>query len=454
MQQLSVIGVEDDVLILESESGERFRVPVDALPERRKPAVAIPHRERKARPRDIQALIRGGMTAEEVASSTGEELAYIERFEGPVIAERNHVLDSALSIPVASGDIDPLAGETTFGAAIDERLNDLRASDRSWAAWKDGEGGVWTVRLRFTTEAIQHEAVWGYEPKKATLIPRGKEATSLSQTGDASSVLVPRLRAIDRQQRPTGPDAAATDPSSAPAPADDGGAPPIAQRAATHDAARTESSRTDSGRPESGRSESGRHDAARTDAGRGSSGRGGAGRAGASRGDTGRFDSDAFRIQRGVTRSVPEPVEPGVGLEDAIEPSESSDSPLGSRPKEPTKADNPWLRVRGGEVGSQPENVQAAAINRPAASSQPNHTAELLDALRRRRSEREAALRTAESAPSLFEPEEVEPAAEPAVDEQRNQRATGTGPVANRKRGSRAAMPSWDEIVFGSRSDD
>ncbi|GEK81430.1 septation protein SepH [Agrococcus baldri] len=407
MQQLSVIGVEDDVLILESESGERFRVPVAALPEHRKPAAAIPHRERKARPRDIQALIRGGMTAEEVASSTGEELAYIERFEGPVVAEREHVLDSALSIPVASGDIDPLAGETTFGAAIDERLSDLRASDRSWAAWKDAEGGAWTVRLRFTTEAIQHEATWGYEPKKATLTPRGKEATSLSQTGDASSVLVPRLRAIDRQQRPATPDAAATEPASAPAPTLDEGAPPISQRAAQH--------------------------------------------------DTGRFDSDAFRIQRGTTRSAPAPVEPGVGLEDAVASSAATETAEAGRTQEPTKADNPWLRRRGGEVGSQPENVQHAAINRPAASSQPNHTAELLDALRRRRSEREATLRTAESEPSLFEvePEQAAPApSAPAAEDERPQRATGTGPVAGRKRGSRAAMPSWDEIVFGSRTDD
>lgn len=410
MQQLSVIGVEDDVLILESASGERFRVPVDALPEHRKPAAAIPHRERKARPRDIQSLIRGGMTAEEVASVTGEELAYIERFEGPVVAERSHVLDSALSIPVASGDIDPLAGETTFGAAIDERLSDLHASDRTWAAWKDAEGGAWTVRLRFTTEAIQHEAVWGYEPKKATLTPRGKEATSLSQTGDATSVLVPRLRAIDRQQRPAAPDAAATAPVSAPAPADDADAPPISQRGAQR--------------------------------------------------DTGRFHSDAFRIQRATTRPAPEPVEPGVGLEDAVESSSApapSEAPAANRQQEPTKADNPWLRRRGGEVGSQPEDVQHAAINRPAASAQPNHTAELLDALRRRRSEREATLRTAESEPSLFEvePETADAApSAPAQEEQRPQRATGTGPVAGRKRGSRVAMPSWDEIVFGSRTDD
>ena len=442
MQQLSVIGIEDDVLILESESGERFRVPVDALPERRKASAAIPHRERKASPRAIQALIRGGMTAEEVAASTGEELAYVERFEGPVVAEREHVLSSALSIPVASGDIDPLAGETTFGAAIDERLNELHASDRSWAAWKDAEGGAWTVRLRFTTEAIQHEAVWGYEPKKATLTPRGKEAVSLSQTGDATSVLVPRLRAIDRQSRPTAPDAAA----SAPAPAD-GGAPPISQRAAAHDAAQHEAGsaeRTPAGR-------AGQPSSSRSSAGRGSAGRADTG-AVIGQSDTGRFDSDAFRIQRGPTRSAPAPVEPGIGLEEAVESSAASEAPRGDRSNEPTKADNPWLRRRGGEVGSQPENVQAAAINRPAASAQPNHTAELLDALRRRRSEREAALRTAESEPSLFE---VQPEAEPAPqEEQRPQRATGTGPVGGRKRGSRAAMPSWDEIVFGSRTED
>lgn len=417
MQQLSVIGVEDDVLILESESGERFRVPVESLPEHRKPAVAIPHRERKARPRDIQSLIRGGMTAEEVASSTGEELAYIERFEGPVVAERNHVLSSALSIPVASGDIDPLAGETTFGAAIDERLNDLRASDRSWAAWKDREGAAWVVRLRFTTEAIQHEAMWGYEPKKATLTPRSKEAISLSQTGDASSVLVPRLRAIDRRNRPSTPDAAATGEVSAPA--DAAGAPPISQRATARDAAPSDTGHSDAGRS-----------------------------------DTGRFDSDAFRIQRGAARPALDPVQPGVGLEEAVESSAVTEGSVDDRSKEPTKADNPWLRRRGGEVGSQPENVQAAAINRPVASSQPNHTAELLDALRRRRTEREAALRTAESEPRLFEVEPQEPVATPVAEEQRPQRANGTGPVGARKRGSRAAMPSWDEIVFGSRSDD
>lgn len=437
MQQLSVIGVEDDQLVLESESGERYRVPVSALPERSQRPSAIPARERKASPRDVQALIRGGMTAEEVAASTGEELAYVQRFEGPVLAERAHMLESALSIPVATGDIDPLAGETSFGAAMDERLDDLRASDREWAAWKDAEGGAWTVRLRFTTEGIQHEATWAWEPKKASLLPRGKEATSLSQSGDASSVLVPRLRAIDRQARPVAP--GSTGAPSAPA---GDAAPPIQQRAERRPAER----RGDSGRIDLGQggatAGSGRADATRVGADRIDTGR-----IDAARTDTGRFDSDAFRtIERG-RRSAPAPVEPGVGLEDAVDGARRS--PEDDR-QEATRADNPWLRRRTGEVGTQPEGVQAAAINRSAASAQPNHTAELLDALRRRRSEREDALRTAESGPAAPEPEAL-----PEQQEEPQRRTAGaTGPVGARKRGSRAAMPSWDEIVFGSRADD
>ncbi|WP_214281312.1 hypothetical protein, partial [Escherichia coli] len=157
----------------------------------------------------------------------------------------------------------------------------------------------------------------------------------------------------------------------------------------------------------------------------------------AATGDTGRFDSDAFRIQRGTTRATPPPVEPGVGLEDAVASSTATESSVDDRPREATQAENPWLRRRTGEVGSQPENVQAAAINRPAAATQPNHTAELLDALRRRRSEREAALRTAETEPGLFEVES-QPETEAVPEEQRPQRAQATGPVGAKKRGSRA----------------
>ncbi|MBN9187692.1 MAG: DUF3071 domain-containing protein, partial [Microbacterium sp.] len=108
--------------------------------------------------------------------------------------------------------------------------------------------------------------------------------------------------------------------------------------------------------------------------------------------------------------------------------------------------------------------VQDAAIKRaPAASSTTSETADLLEALRRRRGQREP-LPTGEEemhrqqAPvALFdalEPgydesvEPLQPEPEPRGDEAR----ASVGGDSRRK--GRPSMPSWDEIVFGARTED
>ena len=53
-------------------------------------------------PRDIQARIRGGATAAEVAELSGLPLAKVERYEGPVLAEREYVAQQARKVEVAS----------------------------------------------------------------------------------------------------------------------------------------------------------------------------------------------------------------------------------------------------------------------------------------------------------------------------------------------------------------
>jgi hypothetical protein len=100
--------------------------------------------------------------------------------------------------------------------------------------------------------------------------------------------------------------------------------------------------------------------------------------------------------------------------------------------------------------------VQAAAARRAPEESRPNaETADLLEALRRRRGQRESAPLFGEDehdepAPiALFDaiedeaPAEPEPAPQPEPSEQ---------PSGRRKR--RNAMPSWDEIVFGARTEE
>ncbi|CAN5310324.1 septation protein SepH [soil metagenome] len=195
MQDLQVIGVENGALLVASEDGERYRIPIDdVLQSKLRQSVSTTATDRKISPREIQTHIRGGMSAQDVASVTGAPLEYIERYEGPVLAEREYVIGSALAVPVHTAlETDPEG--TTFGAVIEQRLVALGASDERWASWKE-EGTGWIVKLAFTANQIDHDARWQFDPKKVALSPMNNEAIQLSQQGEAPTALIPRLRAV------------------------------------------------------------------------------------------------------------------------------------------------------------------------------------------------------------------------------------------------------------------
>ena len=364
MERLTVIGVEDDTLVVEAPSGARYGIAVADIPRPRRRPDTEPV-QRKTTPREIQTLIRQGMTAQEVHERTGDDLEYIRRFESPVLAERAHILLLAQRTPVASGDIDPLAGERSFEEAMRERLAEIDAHDVEWLAWREVDRG-WVIRLTFTSDGTRTDARWAFDHRKQSLVPVGKEAKALSQSGDATSVLVPRLRPVDTN--------AADDAGAEPAEADEDRSVHAARAAAT----------STEGQPLGTR----------------------------------RFDSDAFRFAKGDV-TVEEP---------AAEP-----APQRERP----------------------------ASRSTAAATEPSHTADLLDALRRRRTERDQAASAADEPAAaqadaddedtpLFQVEETVDTGEPEPEGRQH-----TSPLqATKRKGSRASMPSWDEIVFGSRSDD
>jgi len=197
MQELKVIGVENGALLAASEEGDRFRIPIDeVLKSRIRQTQPETTSGPKLSPREIQAHIRSGMSAEDVAAVTGASLDYVRRFEGPVIAEREYMVSSALSVPVHTAiDPDPLDDDANFGSVIRQRLATLGASDERWAGWKEPDGG-WIVKLSFTADDVEHDARWGFEPKKNSLSPMGGEAIALSQQGELKGSLIPRLRAV------------------------------------------------------------------------------------------------------------------------------------------------------------------------------------------------------------------------------------------------------------------
>ena len=94
MTTLTVVGVENDSLVLVSQDGQRFFVPLtDALRDavRQRPSGGLT--AHRVSPKDIQSHIRRGLTAQQVADLTGEDVAYIQKYEGAVTAERQFTVD-------------------------------------------------------------------------------------------------------------------------------------------------------------------------------------------------------------------------------------------------------------------------------------------------------------------------------------------------------------------------
>ena len=119
MQDLRVIGVENGALLVASDEGQRFRIPIDEVMQSRlRQTLPEPNAHRKISPREIQGHIRGGMSAEDVSSVTGVPIEYIQKFEGPVLAEREFVVETALGVAVhAAVESDPASSGSTFGSA-------------------------------------------------------------------------------------------------------------------------------------------------------------------------------------------------------------------------------------------------------------------------------------------------------------------------------------------------
>jgi hypothetical protein len=197
MDNLTIVGVDGENLIVVSAGGERFHLPINdaLLGALRKPASSETGTHR-ASPKDIQAHIRRGLTAVQVADLTGEELSYIEKFEGAVIAEREFAIEQALAVGVAQ----KTGQETTFGQSVRARLQDINAEEDAWGAWKEESG--WNIELVFHEGEVEHRARWSFDPRKHLLVPLNDDAQVLSRHEPMPTTLIPRLSAVPTETSP------------------------------------------------------------------------------------------------------------------------------------------------------------------------------------------------------------------------------------------------------------
>lgn len=189
MRDLRLIGVQEDGqhLLLADPEGNRYRLPLDeslrAAARRDRPRLGQLQIEIEGgmRPREVQALIRAGATADEVAERSGWPVEKVRRYEGPILAEREHVAGLARSVRLRGRGASQ--GSTpTLAARVSQRLSG-RGVDPAAAEWDSArnEEGEWTVTLTFAAGGRQRQAHWHFDVPARTVVAADDEARWLSE---------------------------------------------------------------------------------------------------------------------------------------------------------------------------------------------------------------------------------------------------------------------------------
>lgn len=197
MQDLRLIGVHEDGLhlLLASADGERFRVPLDdalrAAARQDRPRLGQLQIEMDGglRPRDVQAMIRAGASAQEVSERAGWSVEKVHKYEGPILAERSHVADLAREVRLRSRGSG--AGASTLSARVTERMRDrgVDPDTSSWDAWRLAETDHWVVSLTFAAGGRQRQAAWSFDPASRVVDAQDDEARWLSEEEPAAGPL-------------------------------------------------------------------------------------------------------------------------------------------------------------------------------------------------------------------------------------------------------------------------
>lgn len=194
MRQLHVVSLSEDgrsVLLATSKSAKTgaFAVPLEG-----KLASAVrgdlPRAgEQQARdvgvtPKEIQSRLRAGESVEQIANAAGVPVARVERFAGPVLSERERIIEEARAAFVSRNRRG--ASRLPLGDAVDAALAEtsgLRGETITWTA-RRLESGHWLVQVSYVARARTRTASWVYEPHTRAITASDSASAALGHVGD------------------------------------------------------------------------------------------------------------------------------------------------------------------------------------------------------------------------------------------------------------------------------
>ena len=186
MEDLRLVGLSADGsrLVLANAAGDSLALPLDE----RVHAAMRGDRSRlgqlqiavdgQLRPREIQARMRAGQSAEQIAESAGLPVDRVSRFEAPILLERTHMAQTAAAVGVRRVT-DSIT--TPLGVLVQSRLDEHGVDPETldWDSYRRDDGR-WQVTLAYAVAGRDRSAAWTFDPLRRTIEPADDEARWLT----------------------------------------------------------------------------------------------------------------------------------------------------------------------------------------------------------------------------------------------------------------------------------
>lgn len=119
-------------------------------------------------PLEIQTLLRQGRSVRSVAKAAGTTVEWVEKWLGPIEAERDQVVAAARRLRLERARLGK--SREAMGAAVTRNLKEkgLGPSDVSWEAARHKDGR-WRVSARYVHRKKTTTASWLFDPVQGTL---------------------------------------------------------------------------------------------------------------------------------------------------------------------------------------------------------------------------------------------------------------------------------------------
>lgn len=150
------------------------------------------------RPNQIQARIRAGATAAQLAEEMGVAESRVEPYAHPVLLERSQIAEAAKqSHPVREDGPAKLTLFEILASAFAARGHSI--SDATWDATRQ-QGDAWVVHVRWSAGLTENEATWSYTRRMgAAATTEARNAIAADLTDPNFVQPVRSLTAVDRR---------------------------------------------------------------------------------------------------------------------------------------------------------------------------------------------------------------------------------------------------------------